>query len=70
MSLISRIVLAVVVAMVVGFLLAVVIGPLLLLLHTPPTSFVGGILVDWGWPIGVVAGIWWFFSGGSLGWRP
>lgn len=63
---ITRIVLAVIVAVIVGFLLAIVLGPLLVMLKAPPATFIGGIFVEWGWPIGVVAGLWHFFVGGSF----
>lgn len=65
MSLIGRLVLALVVAIVVGFVLAVVLGPLLVtqMAKIPIAVFVGGILVTWGWLLGILAGLWHFFAG-------
>ena len=68
---ISRIVQAVIVAVVVGFCLVVLLGPVLEMLKVPIAVFICGVLVDWGWAIGIVCGLWYFFSGGSFGnwWR-
>ena len=63
----SRIVQAVIVAAVVGFLLVVILGPVLAMLQVPIAVFLGGVLVQWGWAIGIVCGLWFFFSGGTLG---
>ncbi len=66
LGLVSRIVLAVIVAAVVGFLLAALLGPLLLTIDTPPTTVLGDAFKHYGWGIGVVAGIWYFVAGGGL----
>lgn len=64
-----RIVQAVIVAVVVGFLLVVLLGPIITMLQVPIAVFVGGVFVQWGWAMGIVAGLWFFFAGGSLsGW--
>jgi hypothetical protein len=60
---ISRIVLAVVVAVVVG-LLCILLGSVLITLKVPIAVTIGGFLVTWGWVLGVLAGLWHFFRGG------
>jgi len=55
---------ALLIALIVGFLLAVILGPVLLLIGAPPTDFIGKILKECGWAIGIVAGLWYFFFGG------
>lgn len=62
-----RALIALLVMVVVGFLLAIVLGPLLVTLKAPPAVFVGDIFVNWGWPIGVFVGLWYYFTGGT--WR-
>lgn len=59
---------AVLIAAVVGFLLAVVLGPLLVTLKIPIIVFFGRILAEWGWVIGVAAGLWAFFFGSGFSW--
>ena len=66
-GLIGRIVLAVIIAVVVGLVLVGLLGPILITLHVPIASTVGGFFVDFGWALGVLAGLWFFFTGGS--WR-
>ena len=68
---ITRIVQAVIVAVVVGFCLVVLLGPVLELLKVPIAVFIGNVFINWGWAMGIVAGLWFFFSGGSFGgwWR-
>ena len=65
-GLIGRIVLAVIVAVVVGLLLVGLLGPLLLTLHVPIATTVGGFFVDFGWAIGVLAGIVYFLTHGAF----
>ena len=60
---IARLVMAVVVAAVVG-LACLLIGSLLASLGIPPAAAVGSFLVRWAWPIGILAGLWQFFAGG------
>lgn len=59
---IGRVVLAVVVAVVVG-LLCILLGGILVTLQVPIAVTVGGFLVQWGWVLGVLAGLWYFFRG-------
>lgn len=61
---IMRIGTAVVLAAIVGFLLAVVLGPLLVMMKIDIIVFFGKILTEWGWIIGVLVGLWSFFAGG------
>lgn len=62
---ISRIVLAVIVAIVVG-LVCILLGGILGTLHIDILSSVGGFLEKYGWALGVLAGLWYFFAGGNL----
>ncbi len=62
---ITRIVLAVVVAVVVGLVLAYLLGPILVSLAIPIAVVVGDFFVRWGFALGVLAGIWYFFSGST-----
>lgn len=63
---ITRIVLAVVVAVVVGILLTGLLGPILIDLRAPIAETVGQFFRQWGFVIGLLAGLWYFFSGGSI----
>ena len=60
----SRLILAVVVAVVVG-LACILLGSILGSLGIPITDTIGSFLVKWGWVLGILAGLWHFFSGGS-----
>ncbi len=61
---IARLVLAVVVAVVVG-LVCLLAGAVLsgALGGVPIAVVVGDFLTQWGWVLGVLAGLWFFFSG-------
>jgi len=63
---IESLVLAIVVAVVVGFLLAVVLPELLKILKAEIAVRMAGIFASWGWALGVAAGIWFFFTGGHF----
>lgn len=63
---IEAIIIAVLIAAVVGFLLVVVLGPILQMLKVPIVVFIGGILIAWGWAIGVVVGLFYFFDHGGF----
>lgn len=65
---IARLVLAVVVAVVVGLGLSALLGPILISLHVPIAVVIGHFLVLWGWVIGILAGLWFFFAGGGFSW--
>jgi len=62
---IGRLVQALVVAIVTG-LVCLLLGAILGSLGIPIASTVGAFLTHWGWVIGILAGLWFFFSGGSL----
>lgn len=65
MGLISRLVLAVVVAIVVG-LVCILVGGLLADIKVPVAQTIGHFLEGWGWVLGLLAGLWYFFSGGGI----
>jgi hypothetical protein len=60
---IARLVLAVVIAVVVG-LVCLLLGGILAGLGVPIAKTVGDFLEHWGWVLGVLAGLWYFFAGG------
>lgn len=66
-GLIGRLILAVIIAVVVGVLCVWLIGPLLADLNVPVAETVGGFFIKAGWLLGVAAGAWYFFAGWS--WR-
>jgi hypothetical protein len=61
----ARLVLAVVVAVVVG-LACILLGTILATLKVPIAVTVGDFLAAWGWVLGVLAGLWFFFTGGTF----
>ena len=63
---ISRIILALVVAVATGIILVGLLGPILVGLNVPIAKTVGDFFVNWGWVIGVLAGLWYYFQGYSL----
>ena len=63
---IETIVLAVIIAIVVGLLLVGLLGPILVGLGVPIAVTVGEFFVKWGWVLGVLAGLWYFFAGGPI----
>lgn len=63
---ISRIVLAVVVAVVVGIVLVALLGPILVDIKVPIAKTIGEFFIAWGWVIGVLSGLWFYFAGGTL----
>ena len=67
---IQRLILAVVVAIAVG-LVCLLIGLVLVAIGVPIAVTIGGFFKDWCWVIGLLAGIWHFFSGSPRFWsRP
>jgi len=60
---IARIVIAVVIAVVVGLLCVGLLGPILVSLAVPIAVTVGHFFTKWGWVLGVLAGLWYFFVG-------
>jgi uncharacterized membrane protein YvlD (DUF360 family) len=65
---IARIVLALVVAIVVGLLLSALLGPILVALAVPIAVILGSFFVRWGWVLGILAGLWYFFAAYQGGW--
>jgi hypothetical protein len=63
---IELIVLAVIIAVAVGLLLVGLLGPILSSLNVPVATTVGGFFSQYGWVIGVLAGLWYFFSNGKF----
>lgn len=61
----NRVVLAVVVAVVVG-LVCLFVGTLLVTFKVPPAVAVGGFLAAYAWVLGGLAGLWHFFGGGGF----
>lgn len=59
---IARLVLAVCVAVVTG-LLCILLGGILGSLNVPIADTVGSFLVRYGWVFGIIAGLWFFFTG-------
>lgn len=62
-GLLGRILMAVVVAIIVG-LVCILLGLLLNALGVPPATAVGGFLLAYAWVIGVLAGLLHFLRGG------
>lgn len=62
---ITRIVQALLIAVAVG-LFCILLGGVLVTLEVPIAVTVGGFFVEWGWVIGVIAGLWFFFGGGAF----
>ena len=62
---IARLVLAVVVAIIVGLVCMYLLGPILVSLAVPIAVVVGDFFIKWGWTLGVLAGLWYFFSGST-----
>jgi len=60
---IARIVIAVVIAVIVGLLCVGLLGPILVSLAVPIAVTVGHFFTKWGWALGVLAGLYWFFIG-------
>jgi len=60
---IETLVIAVVVAIIVGALLVYLLGPIIKSLPAPIAQIVGNFFVTWGWGIGLLAGLLYFFGG-------
>ena len=68
MNLISRIVLAIVVAIAIG-LVCLLVGVVLVVIDAPIAVSIGTFFKEWAWVIGLLAGIWHFFAGSPNFWR-
>lgn len=61
-GIVVRIILAVIVAIAV-WLACLFLGVVLGTLNVPLTDAIASFLTHWGWTIGVLAGLWYFFTG-------
>jgi hypothetical protein len=59
---IEAIVIAVIVAIIVGALLVYLLGPLIKSIPAPVAQIVGDFFVKFGWAIGLLAGLLFFFT--------
>lgn len=59
----SKLILAVVIAVVVGIVLVGLLGPVLVTVKVPIAVTVGAFFESWGFVIGVLAGLWFYFKG-------
>lgn len=62
---IETIVIAVIIAIVVGALLVFLLGPIIKSIPAPIAGIVGDFFVRFGWAIGLIAGLLYFFGGGK-----
>lgn len=65
MNMIGRVVLALVVAIVVWLVLTAFLGPVLVSLKVPIATTIGDAFINYGYVIGVLAGLWYFFAGST-----
>lgn len=65
MSLLGRLVCALVVAVVAGIFIVYLLGPVLALLQVPIALVVAVFLEHWGWVLAIALGVWYFFSGST-----
>jgi peptidoglycan/LPS O-acetylase OafA/YrhL len=63
---VTRIVLAVVIAVAIGIILVALLGPVIAGLDVPIAKTIGHFFEAWGFIIGVLAGLWYFFAGGGI----
>lgn len=59
-------ILALIIAVVVWLLTSALLGPILMSLAVPIAITVGAFFVTWGWMIGLLAGLWYFFTRSGL----
>lgn len=64
-TLLGRIVLSLVIAILTGLLL-ILLGGILADLKVPIAVTIGHFFVAWGWVLGILAGLWYFFSRGGI----
>lgn len=67
---IARIILAVAVCVVVALVCIFLAGPIIVTLGAgiPPLVIVGDFLIKFGWVLGLIAGIWYYFAGTGWTW--
>jgi hypothetical protein len=61
---IEHIVIALIIAIVIGALLVYLLGPVIASIPAPVAAIVGNFFVKFGWAIGLLVALWWFFIGG------
>ena len=64
---IGRLILAVVIGVIVAITLVGLVGPLLQDLKIDFAVTVGSFFVSWGSVLGLLAGLWFYFKGGTIG---
>ena len=62
---IRTLILAVVIAVVTGLVL-MLLGSILVTLDVPIATTIGSWLEKWGWTLGVLTGIWYYFAGPKI----
>jgi hypothetical protein len=65
-GLLEAIVIAVVIAIIVGAVLTALLGPAIKSIPAPIAGIVGDFFIQWGWAIGVLAGLLFFFTNSSV----
>lgn len=63
---IENIIVAVIIAALVGILLVGLLGPILQKTGVPIVTVLGDFFVRWGWALGVIVGVLWYFGGGPI----
>jgi hypothetical protein len=66
---IENIIIAVIIAAVIGLLLVGLLGPVLVSVGIPIVVVLGTFFTKWGWVIGVLIGLLWYFGIFGLGHR-
>lgn len=61
----TRLILAVLVAVIVGLVLSALLGPILITLNVPIAETLGRFLREWGFVLGVICGIWYYLTGST-----
>lgn len=57
---------ALIIAVVVGLVFMYLLGPILVGLAVPIAVTVGTFFTTWGWVLGVLFGLWYYFKGGAI----
>jgi hypothetical protein len=61
-----RLIVAVLIAVIVGIVLVALLGPILVTVKVPIAVTVGRFFVDWGYVLGLIAGLWYYFAGPAV----
>ena len=62
---IEAIIVAVILAALIGIVLVGLLGPILQKTSIPIVTVLGDFFVKWGWALGVLIGLLWYFGGGG-----